>query len=426
MYPRIYTYVVFACVGFLLCHAADACRYSVREVGFVDLDAAPYHVWLHIPADLDAATASAFRRAAQIQLLHAPVVIAEEDGTGSMATEMAAHAVPPGGMLLYSPEDRTRVVFPPEDPDPESGYRALFETLIGSAVRTSIVDALDTFCQVLVIEGPDPAANAVAQATAKSAIAEITANMDKMDKPVAETATLITVPYEHIQDESTLLWSLGLEADEIADPRIAVLFGRARRLGGVLSGDKVLMEELVRVMALAGTSCECGLERKWMQGPMLLMRWDRGLQQRVATHLGFDPESPVIKTEISQILAKGGSGEKIGENLNAMLAYTEHQADEGDLSGVTEVLVEDVPLGDGPIMASAQLEDEPGEPDELLPTAASVAPPLTVAPPVPDAHIADEDRPADGVRLRMVQVVAVIVSLNIVLLLFILFRTRRA
>ncbi len=416
---------IFVCVIVGLCLAMDAaaCRYSVREVGFVDLDAAPYQVYLHLPDSLDAGTAAALRRAAQIELLNTPVVIAEENGTGPMARAIVTHAVPPGGVLIVSPEDQKTTLAPPDGVDPESYYRDRFQALIASETRSAIIDALDAFCQVLLIEGPEATANAVARTSAEAAIAEITANMDKMDKPVARTAELLTLAPEDQAREATLLWSLGLRPADITGPRIAILFGRARRLGGVLHGDKVTVPELVRVMALAGTSCECGLERKWMQGPMILMRWDRGLQQRVADHLGFDPESPTVKTEISQILAKGGSGPNAGRRLNTMLAYTEHRGDAGEAFAEGEAFIEDVPLGDGPIMAASA--ETPVAPAEDALAQGTVAP---VAVPPSDARLVENETPAvrRGVFGLTWAAVAVIVVVNAALLLIIVFRSRRA
>jgi preprotein translocase subunit SecF len=41
---------------------------------------------------------------------------------------------------------------------------------------------------------------------------------------------------------------------------------------------------------------------------MLPVKWDGGLQAKVAENLGFDPESPMIKMEIASIVSRGIGG----------------------------------------------------------------------------------------------------------------------
>jgi hypothetical protein len=69
-----------------------------------------------------------------------------------------------------------------------------------------------------------------------------------------------------------------------------------------------------------GLNCECGLDRKWMQGTMIPQKWDEDVQKRFANQLGFDPESPAIRIEMSQILAKGGKGQ--GANRQTQIGGT--------------------------------------------------------------------------------------------------------
>jgi hypothetical protein len=66
--------------------------------------------------------------------------------------------------------------------------------------------------------------------------------------------------------------------------------------------------KLADLLCLAGASCECGLDRSWMQGPMIPLAWTRQDQARIAAELGFDPESPLVALEMRQILAQAGAG----------------------------------------------------------------------------------------------------------------------
>ena len=53
---------------------------------------------------------------------------------------------------------------------------------------------------------------------------------------------------------------------------------------------------------------------------MIPQSWDEDVRKEFADHLGFDPESPAIRVEMSQILAKGGKGQ--GANRNAQIGGT--------------------------------------------------------------------------------------------------------
>jgi len=44
-----------------------------------------------------------------------------------------------------------------------------------------------------------------------------------------------------------------------------------------------------------------------LQGTMLPVRWDEKIQARVVESLGFDPENPMIKMEMSRIIGRGYS-----------------------------------------------------------------------------------------------------------------------
>ena len=67
-------------------------------------------------------------------------------------------------------------------------------------------------------------------------------------------------------------------------------------------------DNLAQVLSIIGADCECGFDHRWLQGTMLPARWDESLQQRVATGLGFDPESPLIRMEMVSIVRRGMGG----------------------------------------------------------------------------------------------------------------------
>ena len=120
-------------------------------------------------------------------------------------------------------------------------------------------------------------------------------------------------------------------------------------MGLVLRDERLDERSLTAIVNVIGLNCECGLDRKWMEGVMIPQQWDENVRRRLAEHLGFDPESPAIRVEMSQILAKGGSGErahrneKVGETPDDLLSgYREGTLKIGEGSGG------DAPGGTGP------------------------------------------------------------------------------
>ncbi len=104
-----------------------------------------------------------------------------------------------------------------------------------------------------------------------------------------------------------------------------------------------------------------------MQGAMLPIKWGEDVQQQVAKHLGFDPENPAIKMEMSQILSKGGAGQgakiKVAQaDIDTLLAgYSETAA------GETEA---DAPADTAPSESETQASTaEASETNEPVPTA---------------------------------------------------------
>ena len=148
--------------------------------------------------------------------------------------------------------------------------------------------------------------------------------MDKLEKEIREPPVVEIISTKEFDSEKAFLWSMGII--EIAQtPQVVILYGRGRMIGPVLRDERLDERSLKAIVNTIGLNCECGLDRKWMQGAMLPQKWDDDLQKRFADQLGFDPESPAIRLEMSQILAKGGKGQgtnrqtPIGGSLDDLL-----------------------------------------------------------------------------------------------------------
>ncbi|MCC6234578.1 MAG: hypothetical protein IT580_18185, partial [Verrucomicrobiales bacterium] len=235
---------------------ALACRYSVRDTGFVDLGAEPYQLRLHLPPNAPATLTSHFTEAAAAVLLDANLafsVVPHPDANSNAA----AH------LRLISPDQRELTLAESIDPRlPRAEIVALLERAVSSPARTRLHDELLRAYAVLIfVEGRDAAANRRARATADAAVAAITKLLPQMPKPVEVPPRLLTLPVRSIPEESVLLWGLGMNPVPTEDPRVAVVFGRGRRVGEPLEGGLITQTVLQDRLALIGQDCECDLDR---------------------------------------------------------------------------------------------------------------------------------------------------------------------
>ncbi|MEE2886282.1 MAG: hypothetical protein VX951_02510, partial [Planctomycetota bacterium] len=134
-------------------------------------------------------------------------------------------------------------------------------------------------------------------------------------------------------EEKVLLWSLGIQ-EVGADPSVAGQTGRGRRFGSVLEGASFHQDSVLGILSKVGESCECGLDRSWMRGMRIPLRWDADTRQTAADTLGFDPENPLVKAEMSSIMAKGRNGLAFKQGVDPtvadlLLGYSETSIEDG-------------------------------------------------------------------------------------------------
>ena len=124
-------------------------------------------------------------------------------------------------------------------------------------------------------------------------------------------------------------------------------------MGPLLTGQQITKETMLNLLAVIGASCECGLDRSWMQGLMIPLVWGEERQSAVLKLSGFDAESPMVKAEISRILAmgqgagRGGPGSR-GREEDGFLGYSEEVVEFESDSGREEP---------APTLAPAQVQE---------------------------------------------------------------------
>ncbi len=321
-------------VTVLLACPASACRYNVRDVGFVELGERPYALYGYIDNAVPQDVADRLKHGTYAALIDSGIgveVVNVDRDTGHSALQhiqkLGVASLP--AAILVSPDEQLLAVpvSEPGRPFDETIWPAL-DGILASPTRGELLDALvSSYGVVLLIEGVDESENARVRRVADAAVEKIASHMDSLPKAISKPPAIINIERASLSRERVLLWGLGLDAERTHEPHAAVIYGRARRLGPVLRGDEITEARLTGFLAVVGADCECGLDRSWLRGPVLLVDWDSAIQARVAEALGFDPENPMVKLEVSQILGLSAQTEPTEAGRNkppgGPLAYQE-------------------------------------------------------------------------------------------------------
>ena len=304
--------VVIFVWGCLQTQPALACRYNVRETGFVDFGDRPYILYCYVNKDTPEDITSSFREISYAALAESNVKSEIIDisrikkhpalrylDLWSIKSFPSAVLISPEGQSMPVP------VTKPDQPFKRTLWSAL-DSIISSPKRDEILQqAIETYGIVLLVEGTDHQENKKAKESASAAIERIAVQMGTMPKQIPRPPVLVVIESQSFNREKILLWSLGLNADQINKPCAAVIYGRARWIGPLLMGEKITENMLTNILYIIGADCECGLDRRLMHGIMLPVSWDEKMQAQAAKTLGFDPENPMVKMEMSRILRQG-------------------------------------------------------------------------------------------------------------------------
>ena len=305
--------LLFIYVGsFWAASPVSACRYNVRETGFVDLGIEPYYLFVFVDEGTDPSVVSDLERIALSVLKDSNIefeivnLSRQKDHPAAkcvdklkIVTFPSAVLVSPDGQLL--PVSVTRA----GQPLTLSLPAALQGVLISPKRQEILGQVRKAYAAVLLIEGPNVAENKKAKQAAAAAVRLVSEQMDFMPKSIAHPPVVVTVLWRSLATEEILLWSLGLGVEDVNKPHAVIVYGRARWMGPLFKGEQVTEQNLASVLSVSGADCECGFDHRWLQGTMLPANWDGKLQAQAAESLGFDPENPMIKSEIAWIVRRG-------------------------------------------------------------------------------------------------------------------------
>ena len=338
-------------------HLAHACKYSVRDVAFVDLTQESYaFLTIGSGSELDALKV-------RIQPVATAVFLDSNIRTGWLSSEDAGSHPgfqsnqtdsPLGGTFLYRDGLVPLKVMSSGEMNDAGTNRmwSRMERAVQSPIRQKTVEhLLSAYAVVLVVEGKDSKENDRVRRAAQSSADALAKMIPDMPKPVDVPPQVVVVPFDKIDSEQAMLWSLKMNHHQPEKPQAAVLIGRGRRLGPTLQSDEITASRLQQILAVAGQDCECDLDRSWMQGPMIPVRWGPERQQTAYNNLGFDPDNPLVKAEISRILARGknpirvNDADSIGAELDMLLLGYSEEVLAFDESTIESALTPATPEG---------------------------------------------------------------------------------
>lgn len=241
-----------------------ACRYNVRDVGFVDFRATVYKLYLFVADDTSPDVRGRINDLADAVLADSNIhfeAIPDSEKTDPQAVELLGQlqleTIP---AAVLSVADRQPLVIPvPED---REQMTPTFESLVSSPLRDTFLKKLkDVYALVLVVHGADSEQNNQSLEAARSSIEEISKFMHDMPKASGEPPELLELPWSQRTGEKVLLWSLGIDVEN-PEPAAVVLYGRGRIMGAVLKGLKISETHFDRFLSIIGLDCECGLDRR--------------------------------------------------------------------------------------------------------------------------------------------------------------------
>jgi hypothetical protein len=289
-----------------------ACKYNVRETGFADFGQNQYHLYGFVNRQMADDPLLHFKDICLSSFENSNIVH-EILNVDSLEDHLAFHYIKQNNIksypsaVLVSPDSQVFVIrFQTSSQLSKSAIKSNLDRIVNSTVRRKIIDSvINYYGVILVIKGPSNSENKRALECAKQAIQTIKKQMKLMPKSIKHPPELIILERENLQDEEILLWSLSLDYNLIDDSYAVIIYGKARWIGPLLKGEEITKTNLTNILQIIGMDCECGLDMQVLQGTMLPVKWDDKTKARLVSHLGFDPENPLVKLEINRILRKG-------------------------------------------------------------------------------------------------------------------------
>jgi hypothetical protein len=295
--------ILFVLVAFL---QVNACRFTVREIGFSILSQDIYTVAvIDENANPNNNLWKEFHAKNRDCNLRLEILNPVNDSEHPIVINAKEKGLEFPVIVLVAPDSR---MFSFHGTDISKIYSEILDSPLNVRMRMAFPDV---FAAVIWVEGNDAGKNRMVANQVKKDCDAIENVMPGMPKIVKQGPVDISVSKSDFQNEKLLLWSL--EIDELPNEPVAfVVYGRGRIIGEALSYQQIMDGGLYKYMSMIGADCECGLDKKWMLGNQLPLLWNKQSRQNLTELLGFDVDNPMILAEMSRILAKESLSDATG------------------------------------------------------------------------------------------------------------------
>jgi hypothetical protein len=283
--------------------AAFAEKYSVRDVGFTDLETKPYRI-IMVVKDLKAAGVKQQQTLLHKQIEHANVALSVFAADNKALAQELKPVKPPANVtkpLYWIVTDTQISMFDPAQS---------MQHLLTSPLRNDIYEKVTrSLCAVVLIESRDDVANHIARKKAEHVLQQINEVRRRFDKAPDEDVELATLKLDERDKESWTLWGLDENVKTADKPKLAVFYGKMRRAGPLLEGTDWKEETLFARIAILAQTWEADA-RPQVAGPALpyaSSAWP-GKES-----LGFDPiqDADKIKLILSKAPVKNSPPRKL-------------------------------------------------------------------------------------------------------------------
>lgn len=279
--------------------ALPICRYTVRDVGFVVLNEQPYVLRIGRSGAKNKERLANYCRAF---FLDADVSLEWAEGSSatlldSVGRSLSLHGWPQGAVALSKMQDH-------------------LDAVIDSSARDQVIaQIIENHGVVVFAEGESVADNKRVVSLCEEAIEGTQMALAELPKKAKRAPSLVRIPKSDRKAERAFLFSIGFDSNQIdsSDPLVAVLYGRGTLMGEPLFGPLITRTQIEENLVLIGQDCECDLERSVMRGRRSLLNWGDEQRQSAQKTLDFDPESPLVRAEVSRILTRGRYAEDSNE-----------------------------------------------------------------------------------------------------------------
>jgi hypothetical protein len=306
---------MLALVVLMAATVANACPYSIRDAGFIVRDPQPYKLTVLVrgttpeTASLPAWLATAGRKELANSNVEAEFVdLATQPNHPAKAhfDKLPQKDLPCA--LLISPRGEAMRLLP-------AGGKWNAETLEELAHRTVVSPQreelarrlIGSWCVVVLAPGEDDVENRRAMQVIAEARAEVRGFRTEMGVSIDELPWVTRV-FCGEPEEEVFRWGLGMDAAGESQTRVAIVWGVGRRLGPVLSGEKLTTSNLAACFKLLGENCTCTADPRSFLGPCVPLVWPQELRQQIRDQLGFDPDAPEARNVLSGVWVTLESG----------------------------------------------------------------------------------------------------------------------